>query len=384
MLKIFFLQDKFKNSGVFVKDGNCLKLNRTVVLVVISLLVALIGLLFISHNEGYYHKTIAKVTALTDQYSLDKQTDNQRIQAVILNGSYKGQEVTLENKAANSQALNLKFKINDEVFVQVQGDINKRAISAEITGFKRDNYIAYVTFIFVVLILSIAGSKGLRSLSSLVINVLIISVVFALYLRGGNLILVSSVASFLFIFTSLFLVGGINRKTFSAILGTILATLMAMLIALVIFKATDGNGIHYEEMEFLTSPPEPIFIAEILIGTLGAIMDIAITMSASIQEMYNRNPHVERKLILNSAREIGKDIMGTMTNTLVFAYFSGSIPMILLWLKNGYPLYEIVNINISLEVIRILTGSIGIVISIPITMYIAMVLLKNHKIGLRS
>ena len=83
-------------------------------------------------------------------------------------------------------------------------------------------------------------------------------------------------------------------------------------------------------------------------------MDIAITISSSIQEMYDKI-HILKKPLLNSAMEIGKDIMGTMANTLVFAYFSGSIPMILLWLKNGYPLSEIININISLEIIRVLT-----------------------------
>ncbi|WP_407310249.1 YibE/F family protein [Desulfosporosinus sp. SB140] len=383
MLKKFFIPGRFKNS-VFIKDSNGIKINKTVIIVGISLILSIIGLLFISNNESYYNKTIAKITSITEQNSADKQMNTQYIRAVILNGHYKGQEITLENKTTNSQALDLKFGVNDEVFVKIQGNPDKKIVSSDIIGFKRDNYIAYVTFIFVLLILSIAGSKGLKSLTSLVVNVLIISVVFNLYLHGFNLILVASIASFLFIFTSLIIVSGVNKKTFSAIIGTILGTLSAMLVAIVIFKVTDANGIHYEEMEFLTTPPEPIFVSEILIGTLGAIMDIAITISSSIQEMYSKNPTIEKKLLLNSAREIGNDIMGTMTNTLVFAYFSGSIPMILLWLKNGYPLYEIININISLEIIRMLTGSIGIVVSIPITMYISMVLLKNHKIGLRS
>ena len=172
-----------------------------------------------------------------------------------MNGIYKGKEIELENLTTFSQALDSKFKVNDEIFVNLRENENKRIISSEIVGFKRDNYIAYVTFIFVFLILIIGGSKGVRSLTSLVVNLIIIFVVFELYLHGFNLILVASIASLFFIITSLLIVCGINKKTFSAIIATIVGTLIALFIAFAIFKMTDTNGIHYEEMEFLTTPP---------------------------------------------------------------------------------------------------------------------------------
>ena len=93
------------------------------------------------------------------------------------------------------------------------------------------------------------------------------------------------------------------------------------------------------------------------------------------------NTDIDTKVLIKSGMEIGKDIMGTMSNTLVFAYISGSIPMILLLLKNGYSTLNIINFNISLEIIRALTGSIGIVISIPVTLYISVILLRRNKIG---
>jgi uncharacterized membrane protein len=110
-------------------------------------------------------------------------------------------------------------------------------------------------------------------------------------------------------------------------------------------------------------------------------MDIAISISSSLKEIYDKNPQIERKMLINSGMEIGKDIMGTMANTLVFAYVSGSIPIILLLLRNGFPISYIININLSLEIVRALTGSIGIVLSIPITIYTSVMLLKSYKIG---
>ncbi|WP_088226194.1 YibE/F family protein [Desulfosporosinus sp. FKB] len=348
------------------------------------LIVLLACLCLISNNESCYQKTVAKITSVTEETIPNTQNNRQTIQAIIMNGKYMGKEIKLENTISNSQALDSRYNVNDELFINLQDDKNKQIISSEIIGFKRDNYIAYVALIFAVLILLIAQAKGLRSLLTLIMNIIIASIILQLYLHGYNLIVIASIASFLFILTSLIIVSGINKKTLSAILSTIVGTLISILLTIIIFKITDSNGIHYEEMEFLTTPPEPIFISEILLGTLGAIMDIAITISSSIEEIYKKNPFIEKKLLLNSAMEIGKDIMGTMTNTLVLAYFSGSIPMILLWLKNDYPFSEIININLSLEIIRILTGSIGIVISIPITIYISSILLKKQTIGLSS
>lgn len=90
---------------------------------------------------------------------------------------------------------------------------------------------------------------------------------------------------------------------------------------------------------------------------------------------------IERKALIKSGMEIGKDIMGTMANTLVFAFISGSIPILLIWIKNSFPISYIISINFSLEIIRALTGSIGIVLSIPITLYISVIILKKNKIG---
>jgi len=202
-----------------------------------------------------------------------------------------------------------------------------------------------------------------------------------MFLYGFDFTAASIVASVLFIVLSIVIVCGINRKTFSAIASTIACTLIAMLISLLVIKLNNWNGVHFEEMEFLIHSPENIFLVEILIGTLGAIMDIAISISSYVKERCDIKPDIERKELIKSGFVIGKDIMGTMTNTLLFAYISGSIPIILLLLRNNYPISYIINTNLSLEFVRALTGSIGVVLSIPISIYISVFLIKNNKIG---
>jgi uncharacterized membrane protein len=110
-------------------------------------------------------------------------------------------------------------------------------------------------------------------------------------------------------------------------------------------------------------------MAGLFIGSLGAVMDVAITMSSSIFGLYEKDHNISVKALKTSGMEIGKDIMGTMTNILFFVYISGSIPMLILYLKNNSPLIFTLSMNLSLEMARALAGGIGIVMTIPIGLY---------------
>ena len=108
-------------------------------------------------------------------------------------------------------------------------------------------------------------------------------------------------------------------------------------------------------------------------------MDIAITMSSSIFGLYEKNNDISVKALRTSGMEIGKDIMGTMTNILFFVYISGSIPMLILYLNNGSPLAFTFTMNLSLEVARALAGGIGIVLAIPISLYTSIFFVNRKR-----
>jgi uncharacterized membrane protein len=366
------------------------KARKASIIAIVLIIMSIISYYFVSTNETYYKKTIAKVTSVVEtkgskeyyESGKSEQTYNQKIKAVIMNGSHKGERIRFQNNTSFSKAYDLNLKVNDEVFISITENAAKKITTVSVTDFKRDKYISYIAIMFMLLIILIGGYRGLRSLTSVIVNIVIFAVTMQLYFHGFNLTLVTLAACILFVGVSISLVSGINKKTASAMLGTIAGTIISVLIALIVIRVTNSNGIHYEEMSFLTNADyEQIFLMEILIGTLGGIMDVAISIASAINEIYDNNPNIENKVLTKSAMEIGKDIMGTMANTLVFAYISGSIPMILLLMKNGYGAFGIINFNISLEIIRALTGSIGIVISIPITLYISILLLRKIKIG---
>ena len=352
------------------------------------IIISLFSLIFISNNEGLYNKPIAKIL-LVDEQEFNKETDNgkiesmknQKMQAVIMNGMHKGKTVKLDNVTSFSQVNDLDLKINDEVFLSIQDNDKQEISSAKIIELKRDKYIVYIMNIFIVLILLIGGAKGFRSLASVFVNIAILFIIIKLFNKGYYLMVFSIIASVLFIVFFIIIVSGRNKKSISAIVGTLAGTFVSMLIAGIVIKMNNWSGVHFEEMEFLTQLPETIFFIELMIGTLGAIMDIAISISSAVKELYDKNPNAHTKVIVKSSREIGQDIMGTMANTLVFAYISGSIPTILLYLRNGMPITYVISINLSLEFMRAIVGSIGIVLSIPITIYTSILILKNHNIG---
>jgi uncharacterized membrane protein len=188
-----------------------------------------------------------------------------------------------------------------------------------------------------------------------------------------------SISAILFTVISLLLVNGFNEKTYAAIVATLLATFLSLIITYAVMRLTAEEGLRYEEMQFLTRPYKMVFMAGVLIGSLGAVMDVAITMSSSIFGLYEKNNNISIKSLKASGMEIGKDVMGTMTNILFFAYISGSIPMLILYMKNGSPLGYTLSMNLSLELARALAGGIGIVLTIPIGLYISIFLVNRKK-----
>ncbi len=210
---------------------------------------------------------------------------------------------------------------------------------------------------------------------------MILSIVLDYYIRSenGNLLIISMGMVVLFTVISLFLVSGNNRKTYAAIISTLVGTFISFFVAYGVMNLLGDRGLRYEEMQFLTRAPRKVFLAGVLIGSLGAVMDVAIIMASAVQELVTKNKEISKEALVKSGMEIGKDIMGAMTNVLFFAYISGAVPMVLLYLKNGAAIGYTLSMNLSLELARALAGSIGIVLTIPLGLYISIYFI--HKKG---
>lgn len=354
------------------------------------LLLSFIGsMVFINFNFGFYDQPIATITEatvtetreLSDIYGNEDALYTQQLRGEIQNGEYQGQTIELDNEYSQSGANDHGYRVGQDLFVFIDGAAEGSALSGTVDNVKRDKYVVALTWIFIFVLLVIGKKQGFYSIVSLALNAVILSYALDIYIQTENasLLLIASISILLFTVTSLLLVNGFNEKTYAAIVSTMAGVFVALLLAYFAIWTSGGNGLNYEEMQFLSRPYEVVFMAGLFIGSLGAVMDVGITMSASIFTLYEKDPDISIEAMKTSGIEIGKDIMGTMTNILFFVYLSGSIPMLLLYLSNGAGWPFAFSINLSLEIARALAGGLGIVLTIPIGIYTSIFFIKRKR-----
>jgi len=362
---------------------------KHITLYVILALFFITSVIFVNHNYSFYERPIAKViktnlentTEISEIEYIEDRLFTQRITAQLKNGKEKGQHIYLTNKYSSSGAYDQGYQVGNELFVSIDSEDKNSELTGTIKDVKRDKYVLMVAWVFIFTLLIVGKKQGLFSVISLAVNAVLLSFALDFYLNSPNisLVLVCSISIILFTVLSLLLVNGFNEKTYAAIIATLLGTFISLFITYFVMWVTSENGLRYEEMQFISRPYKMVFLAGLLIGSLGAVMDVAITMSSSIFGLYEKNNHISIKAIKTSGLEIGKDIMGTMTNILFFAYISGTIPMIILYLKNASAWGFTLSMNLSLELARALAGGIGIVLTIPIGLYISIFFVNRKR-----
>ena len=351
----------------------------------ILILLSIIAIIFTFNNHNLYKESIAKITSIEEEYiSTDTITYgyhediyNQTIKAKIMNGEDKGLEITISNEYHKGEAYDQKYKKNDEVFVS----LNKRdgiIKNAHIEGYKRDKYIVILIIAFSLTIILIGKLKGFSSLISVVLNIFLFNIIVIINAKGLSLAILSFIGAIIFSTICLSLVSGFNKKTLSAIISSIIGVTITMLITLIVINISEYSGIRFEQMELLTRPYEEIFIAELILGGLGAIMDISISMASSLNELIEKDNNISIKSLIKSGFSIGKDIMSTMINVLFFTYVCSVIPNLTIYFRNGVELSTLIDQYMSLEITRALVGAIGITLTIPISIYTTLLIYKRR------
>ena len=348
---------------------------------VFSLLILFVTFIaiFIWTNNNYsvYKSTIAKVIKVSE--SLDKTEEgpdgrvenyyNQVITAKVKNGEFKGEIVTLKNTYSSSMLKNEKYKKGDDLLVNIRE--NNGEFTGSISGIKRDKFIVLFIEIFIFTIVVIAGNFGVYTLATLIVNISAFIYFIRLYISGKDFMLINLLMIIFFSTVTLLLLGGFSRKN----IGAIISTLITTSVIYVLYKLTiEFTGdLHYELMDYIAGPNdiENIFLSGVIIGCLGAVMDVSITINSAVNEIVNSTKSITIKQLVKSIREIGHDIMGTMINVLMFSYIGGSLAIVILKIINGYSLVRMIQFDISFEIVRFLIGSIGIVAAVPISALVA-------------
>lgn len=356
---------------------------KKILLPAVILIAAVIGYIIVSHDASWYSTTIVKIidiqTVHTEtQPAVTKGLENyyvQEITAQVQNGKQKGTIVTLSNQYTTSGVRDEQYQIGDSLLVQLGGE----GTTGKILGQKRDTLI----YIAAVLLLSgmvlTAGFAGLFAVFSLAVNIALLTFALYCYLDGWNIMALTAVMILLFTILSLLIGNGVNRRSLLAII----VTLLSLAATAVIFLAVRAvsPALQYQMLEYAVVPDDlqALFFCEIMVGGLGAVMDVAISLISTADELLQHDPAMPYPQLQDSIRAVSDDIMGTMVNVLLFTYICGGLPEILLMLRNNLTILFVWEYVLSFEMVRFLTGAIGLVLSIPISQLVLYIWVKRRE-----
>ncbi len=306
----------------------------------------------------------------------------------ILTGEHRSEMLTVRHTIEMIMPGNYIFKVNDQVLIRLTENTEREIETVKIEERVRDTSIYVITALFAVMMLLIGRKQGLKALLSLIIMVsLIFFAYIPMILKGFSPILLSVGISALAITVTLVIISGRHKKTAAAILGTISGVLIAGLLAVIFGEAGRLTGLSADTAISLAYIPhfrgldyKGLLFGTIIIGSIGAIMDVSLSIASSLWEIWELNPAIPARQLIRSGMNIGRDIMGSMSNTLILAYVGTSLHLIILFMVYQISFTEIINYDsVSSEILRAMAGSIGLMLTIPATVWIAAALYPGLK-----
>ena len=343
----------------------------------------------LNRDIQYYEATVLEVIDEElgpDNYTGEFTVGLQNIRVQITEGPYSGEQHVFKNYV--SRLYNTVVKKGTDIIVGAyleDGEI----MDLTTNTYKRSHVIVILAIIFFVLVAWIGKLKGVKSIVSLLFTgTCVIFLMLPLMLNGMNPVLAATIIVFLSTFVTLGLVSGINKKTLAAIIGTLSGVLIATLIAYLFGNWSHLSGGTMQDTEALLYVSETsklqikgLMLAAILIASLGAVMDVAMSISSSLFELISVNEQLTFKELVRSGMNVGTDMIGTMTNTLILALAGGSLTTMILIFTASISEKQLVNLDVlGTELIQGLSGSIGIVITVPITVVVTAYLCKMKKV----
>ena len=345
----------------------------------IALILGAVLVIGTQHDAVFYHDPILKVTAvqhqqptkITDNFQNEDWQTQQTLTGYLLNGQYQGRSLTISNTYSASGAMDQRYRVGSQLFVVLHHHAGQ--LSATVKGYKRDTALVFMLWLVVGLLLLIMRFSGLMAFLSVAANGVLF--LLAIFLngstQGAQVLWIFGSLAVVFAALTLWLVLGRTRQMLITLATTLGGTLCAILVALLVFHVTHEKGMFYESMQYVTQLPRPLFLAETLLGSLGAVMDESTDIISSLYALKRERPELTPTQIFKSGRQIGSTIMGPLINVLFFIFVADTFPMALLYLKNGNSWGYTFSMNMSMGVVQSLISGIGIVLAVPLASYLA-------------
>ncbi|EGW41434.1 YibE/F family protein [Desulfosporosinus sp. OT] len=336
-------------------------------------------------NIKYEKAKVIKVVkqSLEKDDSLGLFRGTQDLEVKILTGEHQGEVRTVKNYLSNYY--NVLAKEGMDIIVNIDS-AGAEHTQVSVFNFNRAPVLYGFALLFFAVLWGIGGKKGLLSVIGLILTfICMLFLYIPMLYKGYSPIWSAVVLVVLSTCITLFLLNGWGPKSLSAILGTTLGVVIAGIAASAAGSLAHISGLNSEEAESLLliaskthmHVPELLF-SGILIASLGAVMDVSISVASAVQEVHNSNRKLGHNQLFLSGLNVGRDMMGTMSNTLILAFTGTSINTLILIYAYNVTYFQLVNMNlVGIEVIQGLSGSLAVILTVPIVSFIASRLIPN-------
>ena len=348
------------------------------------LLVIILGVLisiFFYLSKSEKHEIRAKVLEISNEEVISSgvgRLGRQILTIKFLSGSHKGEVINATNHLTGSMEIDNFYNTGEIILAAIQEQEGKIKDVQAIDLYRWPSEMGLL-LIFIISLVIYAGSVGIRALISFLASVLIIwHILIKGVLAGYSPFILTFLVLIILSAVILFSIAGFNRKGLAAFLGTLAGLMVTALLSRFFGPEMGLDGMTAPFAQtllfkgYININMQEIFFCSIILGASGAAMDIAMDISASIDEIHKKRPDISLKELTHSGFTIGRAVIGTMTTTLLLAYSGGYITLLMLFSSQEANFSRMINFKlVSAEVLRILSGSIGLVLVAPLTAVIA-------------
>lgn len=303
----------------------------------------------------------------------------------LLGGKFKGQETEGINMLNGSLENDKLFEAGDKAQVVISYD-GEEILSVNMIDHYRIPFEILLAGVFILVLVLVAGKTGIRAILSFSITVLMIwKVLVPAYLNGHNPVLVGFLITGILTIVIISLVYGFERRTAAAVFGAMAGLLVTAVTGIIFTEVLNIHGaiMPYSESLLYSGYSNlnltQIFMASIFIGSSGAVMDLSVDITSAVYEVIEKKPDISWREAARSGMNVGRAAMGTMTTTLLLAYSGGYITLLMVFMAQGTPIYNILNYKyVASEILDTVVGSMGLVTVAPLTALCSGILLTRR------
>ena len=334
------------------------------------------------NRDGQTFEKATVVEILQDNIQADgTRVGEQRVVVRMDTGEHKGEELTVTSSAGYLFGAGCTVGMHVIVMQSVAGE----TVVASVYSQDREWVIYIFAALYIAALCIVGGKQGVKGSLGLIFTFFCVIFVYVpLVYRGISPFWAAVFVCMITTIVTMYLIGGATKKTVASIAGTMIGVLIAGISAQLFSLASGITGYNVSDIETLMTlwntngiQVGGLLFSGLLISTLGAVMDVAMSISSSMQEILKQNPSLTRRELWKAGIQVGRDMMGTDSNTLILAFAGNSVSMLILDYAYALPYQQIINSNnIGIAIMQGLAGSFGIVLAVPFTVLAAALLYK--------